>query len=145
MLAALRQAPSPLLAVISPWRGPPAIARRNRLIRVIGSVTNVPFAIAVDRAGVWLMTNLGVKAVDGTGPDGAVDEFSAASGRLITRIAAAPFRSDNPGGAITPDGDKVWATDTGFYGNRGWVAELSSRSGGLARVIGAKSGHTERS
>ena len=120
-------------------------AATGGLVRVIGSVTNVPFAITADRAGVWLMTNLGVKAVDGTGPDGAVDEFSAAPGRPMTRIAAAPFRSDNPGGAITSDGDHVWATDTNFYGYRGWVAELSTRSGGLARVIGAKSGHVERS
>ena len=91
------------------------------------------------------MTNLGVKAVDGARPDGAVDEFSAATGRLITRIATPPFRSDSPGGAITSDGDRVWATDTNFYSYRGWVAELSSGTGSLARVIGAKSGHVERS
>jgi sugar lactone lactonase YvrE len=115
------------------------------LVRVIASVPNVPFAITADGAGVWLMTNLGVKAVDGARPDGAVDEFSAATGRLITRIAAPPFRSDDPGGAITSDGDRVWATDTNFYSYRGWVAELSSGTGGLVRVIGAKSGHVERS
>ena len=105
----------------------------------------MPFAIAADQAGVWLMTNLGVKAVDGARPDGAVDEFSAATGRPITRIAAPPFRSDNPGGAITADGAGVWATDTNFYSHRGWVAELNARTGGLVRVIGARSGHLERS
>jgi len=120
-------------------------AGTGALIRVIRSVTNVPFAITADRGGVWLMTNLGVKAVDGARPDGAVDEFSAASGRLITRIAAPPFRSGNPGGAITSDGAQVWATDTSFYSYRGWVAELSPRTGALVRVIGAKSGHVERS
>jgi hypothetical protein len=120
-------------------------AATGGLIRVIASVPNVPFAITADRASVWLMTNLGVKAVDGARPDGAVDEFSAATGRLITRIATPPFRSDSPGGAITSDGDRVWATDTNFYSYRGWVAELSSGTGSLARVIGAKSGHVERS
>ena len=120
-------------------------AATGGLIRVISPVANVPFAIAADQAGVWLMTNLGVKAVDGARPDGAVDEFSAATGRPIARIAAPPFRSDNPGGAITADGAGVWATDTNFYSHRGWVAELNARTGGLVRVIGARSGHLERS
>jgi DNA-binding beta-propeller fold protein YncE len=120
-------------------------AATGGLIRVISPVANVPFAIAADQAGVWLMTNLGVKGVDGARPDGAVDEFSAATGRPIARIAGPPFRSDNPGGAITADGAGVWATDTNFYSYRGWVAELSARTGGLVRVIGARSGHLERS
>ena len=38
------------------------------LTRVIASVPNVPFAITADGTGVWLMTNLGVKAVDGARP-----------------------------------------------------------------------------
>jgi len=120
-------------------------ADTGALIRVISPVANVPFAIAADRAGVWLMTNLGVKAVDGARPDGAVDEFSAATGRPITRIAGPPFRSDNPGGAIAAAGARIWATDTNFYSYRGWVAELSARTGGLVRVIGARSGHPQRS
>ena len=66
-------------------------AATGGLVRVIASVPNVPFAITADPAGVWLMTNLGAKAVDGSRPDGAVDEFSAATGRLIRRMAAPPF------------------------------------------------------
>ena len=120
-------------------------AATGALIRVISPVANVPFAIAADQAGVWLMTNLGVKAVDGARPDGAVDEFSAVTGRPIARFAGPPFRSDNPGGAIAAEGAHIWATDTSFYSYRGWVAELSARTGGLVRVIGARSGHLERS
>ena len=120
-------------------------AATGALVRVIASVTNVPFAIAADQAGVWLMTNVGAKAVDGARPDGVVDEFSAATGQPIARIAGPPFRSGSPGGAITADGTRAWATDTNFYNYRGWVAELSARTGGLVRVIGAGSGHVERS
>ena len=76
-------------------------AATGALVRVISSVTNVPFAIAADQTGVWLMTNLGAKAVDGARADGVVDEFSAATGQPIARIAGPPFRSGNPGGAIT--------------------------------------------
>ena len=115
------------------------------LVRVISSVTNVPFAITADQAGVWVVTNLGVKAVDGARPDGAVDEFSSTTGRLIGRSTGPPFLSANPGGAITSDGTDVWATDTNFYSFRGWVAELSARTGTLMRVIGARGGHVERS
>ena len=86
------------------------------------------------------MTNLGVKAVDG-----AVDEFSAATGQPIGRIAGPPFRSGSPGGAITADGARVRTTDTNFYSYRGWVAELSAKTGGLVLVIGAWVGHLERS
>jgi DNA-binding beta-propeller fold protein YncE len=120
-------------------------AATGALVRVISSVTNVPFAIAADQTSVWLMTNLGVKAVDGARPDGVVDELSAATGQPIARMAGPPFRSGNPGGAITADGARVWATDTNFYSHRGWVAELSARTGGLVRAIGARSGHLERS
>ena len=115
------------------------------LVRVISSVTNVPFAITADQAGVWVVTNLGVKAVDGARPDGAVDEFSSTTGRLIGRSTGPPFLSANPGGAITSDGTDVWATDTNFYSFRGWVAELSARTGTLMRVVGARGGHVERS
>jgi DNA-binding beta-propeller fold protein YncE len=121
-------------------------AATGALVRVISSVTNVPFAITADQAGVWVVTNLGVKAVDGARPDGAIDEFSSATGRLIGRITGPPFRSANPGGAITSDGARVWATDTNFYSFRGWVAELGARGAGtLIRVIGARAGHVERS
>jgi hypothetical protein len=120
-------------------------ASTGALVRVISSVSNVPFAIAADQTGVWLMTNLGVKAVDGARPDGVVDEFSAATGQPIARIAGPPFRSGNPGGAITADGARIWATDTNLYSYRGWVAELSGGTGGLVRVIGARVGHLERS
>jgi len=117
-------------------------AASGGLIRVIGPVANVPFAIAADRSDVWLMTNLGAKAVDGARPDGAVDEFSAATGQPTGRLAGPPFHSDSPGGAITTDGGRVWATDTNFYTNRGWVAELG---GGPVRVIGGRDGHLQRS
>ncbi len=120
-------------------------AATGALVRVISSVTNVPFAIAADQTGVWLMTNLGVKAVDGARPDGVVDEFSAATGQPIARIAGPPFRSGNPGGAIAADGARVWVTDTNFYSYRGWVAEFNAQTGGLVRVIGAKIGHLEQS
>lgn len=53
------------------------------LIRVIPSLPNVPFAITADRDGVWLVTNVGEKAVDGTHPDGSVAELGVTSGRLI--------------------------------------------------------------
>ena len=106
----------------------------------------MPFAIAADQAGVWLMTNLGVKAVDGARPDGAVDEFSAATGRPIARIAGAAVPVGQPrAGRSRPTAPGVWATDTNFYSHRGWVAELNARTGGLVRVIGARSGHLERS
>ena len=120
-------------------------AATGALVRVISSVTNVPFAITADQTGVWLMTNLGVKAVDGARPDGVVDEFSAATGQPIAHIAGPPFRSGNPGGAIAADGARVWVTDTNFYSYRGWVAEFSAQTGGLVRVIGAKIGHLEQS
>jgi DNA-binding beta-propeller fold protein YncE len=120
-------------------------AATGALVRVISPVTNVPFAIAADQTGVWLMTNLGAKAVDGARPDGVVDEFSATTGRPIARITGPPFRSGDPGGAITADGTRIWATDTNLYSYRGWVAELSGGTGGLVRVIGAKVGHLERS
>ena len=108
-------------------------------------MTNVPFAIAADQAGVWLMTNVGAKAVDGARPHGVVDEFSAATGQPIARIAGSPFTSGNPGGAITADAGSAWATDTNFYSYRGWVAQLSAQTGGLVRIIGARGGHVERS
>jgi hypothetical protein len=92
-----------------------------------------------------VMTNLGVKAVDGARPDGAVDEFSAATGRLVGRISGTPFRSGNPGGAITDNAGRVWATDTDFSTDRGWVAELGAATGATIRVIGAGSGRLERS
>jgi hypothetical protein len=105
----------------------------------------VPFAINADRARVWVATNLGVKAVDGARPVGAVDEFSVATGRRVGRIAGPAFQSGNPGGAITDDAGRGWATDTNFYTDRGWVAELSAPTGGVVRVIGAGSGRLERS
>jgi hypothetical protein len=49
------------------------------------------------------------------------------------------------GGAIAAAGAHIWATDTNFDNYRGWVAELSARTGGLVRVIGARGGHLERS
>jgi hypothetical protein len=95
-------------------------------------VPNVPFAIAADQAGAWLVTNLGVKAVDGARPDGSVAELSAATGRLVRNIGGAPFRSSVPGGAIAAGGGAVWVTGSNFYGYRHWLAELSAATGGGA-------------
>ena len=83
-----------------------------------------------------------MKAVDGARPDGAVDEFSATSGKPIARIAEPPFQTGNPGGAITSGGGRVWVTDTNFYSYRGWVAELKAPTAAPIRVIGASSGHS---
>ncbi len=105
------------------------------LIRVIPSLPNVPFAIAADRAGAWLVTNLGVKAVDGIRPDGSVAEISGATGRLVRDIGGPPFRASVPGGAIAAAGGGVWVTGSSFYGYRGWVAEISAATGELVRVI----------
>jgi hypothetical protein len=132
------------LATRSADRASPAAASPGALVRVITAVTNVPFAIAADQTSVWLLTNLGVKAVVSR-PDGAVDEFGAATGQPVRRVAVPPFRSGSPGGAITVDGDRVWATDTNFYSNRGWVAGFSASTGALVRVIGARNGRLERS
>ncbi len=110
-------------------------AATGALIRVIASLPNVPFAITADRGGVWLVTNLGEKAVDGAGPHGSVAEFSAGTGRRIRNITGAPFGSDSPGGAIAADGGDVWVTDTNFYSDRGWVAGLSAATGALVRLI----------
>ncbi len=110
-------------------------AATGALIRVLTSFPNVPFAVTTDRGGVWLVTNRGEKAVDGTGPDGSVAELSAGSGRLIRDVSGMPFRSGNPGGAIAADGADVWLTDTNFYSQRGWVAELSAATGALVRVV----------
>ena len=110
-------------------------AATGALIRVIPSLPNVPFAIAADRAGAWLVTNLGVKAVDGSRPDGSVAELSAAAGRLVRNIGAPPFRSAVPGGAIAAGGGAVWVTGSDFYGYRHWLAELSAATGALVRVI----------
>ena len=119
-------------------------AATGALVRVITAVTNVPLAIAASPTSVWLLTNLGVKAVVAR-PDGVVDEFSAATGQPVRRIGVPPFRSGSPGGAITVDGDRVWATDTNFATNRGWVAGLSAGTGAVVRVIGARNGHVQRS
>jgi hypothetical protein len=70
--------------------------------------------------------------------------YTHSSARRIAPGASCCYQT-NPGGTITSDGDHVWATDTNFYSYRGWVAELSTRTGGLARVIGARTGHVERS
>ena len=110
-------------------------AATGALIRVIPSLPNVPFAIAADRAGAWLVTNLGVKAVDGSRPDGSVAELSAATGRLVRNIGGPPFRSAVPGGAIAAGGGAVWVTGSDFYGYRHWLAELSAATGALVRVI----------
>ena len=110
-------------------------AATGALIRVIPSLPNVPFAIAADQAGAWLVTNLGVKAVDGARPDGSVAELSAATGRLVRNIGCAPFRAAVPGGAIAAGGGAVWVTGTNFYGYRNWLAELSAATGALVRVI----------
>jgi DNA-binding beta-propeller fold protein YncE len=110
-------------------------AATGALIRVITRVPNVPFAITADGGGVWVVTNLGEKAVDGTRPDGAVAEFSAGSGRLVRYLSGVPFQPDNPGGAIAAAGGGIWVTDTNFYSHRGWVAEVSAATGRLARVI----------
>jgi DNA-binding beta-propeller fold protein YncE len=111
-------------------------AATGALIRVIRSLPNVPFAVTADRGGVWLVTNLGEKAVDGSRPEGAVAEFSAGSGQLVRYISGVPFRPDNPGGAIVADGGGIWVTDTDFYSHRGWVAELRAATGAVVRVIG---------
>jgi DNA-binding beta-propeller fold protein YncE len=110
-------------------------AATGALIRVIPSLPNVPFAIAADKAGAWLVTNLGVKAVDGSRPDGSVAELSAATGRLVRNIGGAPFRAATPGGAIAAGGGAVWVTGANFYGYRNWLAELSAATGALVRVI----------
>ena len=110
-------------------------AATGALIRVIPSLPNVPFAIAADQAGAWLVTNLGVKAVDGARPDGSVAELSAATGRLVRNIDGPPFRAAVPGGAIAAGGGAVWVTGSNFYGYRHWLAELSAATGALVRVI----------
>ena len=110
-------------------------AATGALIRVIPSLPNVPFAIAADQAGAWLVTNLGVKAVDGARPDGSVAELSAATGRLVRNIDGPPFRAAVPGGAIAAGGGAVWVTGSNFYGYRHWLAELSAATGALIRVI----------
>ena len=110
-------------------------AATGALIRVLPSLPNVPFAIAADQAGAWLVTNLGVKAVDGARPDGSVAELSAATGRLVRNIDGPPFRAAVPGGAIAAGGGAVWVTGSNFYGYRHWLAELSAATGALIRVI----------
>jgi hypothetical protein len=120
---------SALLAVI--WRGAGRGAEP-----VMGEFPRVPGVL-------WTARKLSGRR--GTSNPVAVDEFSAATGRPIARTAGPPFWSDNPGGAIAAEGAHIWATDTNFYSYRGWVAELSARTGGLVRVIGARSGHPERS
>lgn len=105
------------------------------LMRVIPSLPNVAFAITTAGAGVWLVTNVGVKAADGAGPHGSVTELSAASGSLIRNIARPPFQASSPGGAIAADGTHIWVAETDYYSAGGWVAELSALSGALVRVI----------
>jgi DNA-binding beta-propeller fold protein YncE len=109
-------------------------ASTGALVRVIPSLPNVPFAIAAEGDQAWLVVNLGEKAVDGTRPDGSVAELST-SGGLIRDISGSPFRADSPGGAIAAAGGYVWVTDTSFYSYRGWVAEISSSTGAVIRVI----------
>jgi DNA-binding beta-propeller fold protein YncE len=110
-------------------------AATGALIRVITSLPNFSFAITPDAAGVWLVTNAGVKGVGDTGPDGSVAELRAASGQLIRNISGPPFQDSSPGGAITADGNRVWAAGTYFYSTGGWVSELSAATGAMVRVI----------
>ncbi len=95
----------------------------------------MPFGIAADRDGAWLVTNLGVKAVDGNRPEGSVAELGAVSGRLIRNIGGPPFRSAIPGGEIAAGGGGIWVTGTNFYSYRPWLAEISAATGTLLRVI----------
>ena len=110
-------------------------AATGALIRVIPRLPNVPFGIAADRDGAWLVTNLGVKAVDGTRPQGSVAELGAVSGRLIRNIGGPPFRSAIPGGEIAAGGGGIWVTGISFYSYRAWLAEISAATGTLLRVI----------
>jgi len=112
-------------------------AATGALIRVITSLPNFSFAITPGGAGVWLVTNAGVKGVGDTGPEGAVAELQSGSGRLIRDIAGPPFAGSAPGGAITADGTGVWVACANFYSGGGWVAELSAVTGKLVRVISA--------
>ena len=109
-------------------------AATGALIRVIPRLPNVPFGIVAGSGGAWLLTNLGMKAVDGARPDGSVAELSAASGRL-KNIGGPPFRSAAPGGEIAAGSGGIWVTGTNFYTYRAWLAELSATTGALLRVI----------
>ena len=110
-------------------------AAAGALIRVIPRLPNVPFGIVAGAGGAWLLTNLGVKAVDGSRPDGSVAELSAASGRLVKNIGGPPFRSASPGGEIAAGSGGIWVAGTNFYTYRAWLAELSATTGTLLRVI----------
>ena len=119
-------------------------AATGALVRVISSVTNVPFAIAADQSGVWLMTNLGVKAVDELAPT-AWSTSSApppgsrcAHGRDAVPVGQPGRRDHRRRRPRLGDGHELLQLPR-------WVAELSARTGGLVRVIGARSGHLERS
>jgi DNA-binding beta-propeller fold protein YncE len=110
-------------------------ATTGALIRVITSLPNYSFATVAGGSGVWFVTNVGVKGVDGSGPAGSITDLSAATGQLVHNIAATPFATSYPGGAITAAGGHVWVADTNFYSAAGWVAELSAATGVLTRVI----------
>jgi DNA-binding beta-propeller fold protein YncE len=110
-------------------------AATGALIRVVPRLPNVPFGIAAEGDGAWLVTNLGVKAVDGSRPDGSVAELSAGSGRLVRNIGGPPFRSDAPGGEIAAGSGVIWVTDANFYSYRPWLAEISAATGTVLRVI----------
>jgi hypothetical protein len=110
-------------------------ATTGALVRVIWSLPNFAFAITPGWGGVWLVTNVGVKGVGDSGPDGSVAELGATSERLIRNISGPPFRNSSPGGAIAADGTHVWVAGTYFYRSGGWVAELNAATGARIRVV----------
>jgi len=110
-------------------------AATGALIRVIPRLPNVTFGIVAGSGGAWLVTNLGVKAVDGSRPDGSVAELSAASGRLVRNMGGPPFRSAIPGGEIAAGSGGIWVTGVNFYTYRAWLAEIDAATGALLRVI----------
>ena len=110
-------------------------ATTGALIQVITSLPKFSFAAASGGAGVWFVTNAGVKGVGDSGPEGSVAEIGATSGQLIHNISGAPFATSNPGGAITAAGTNVWVAGTNYYRAQGWAAELSTATGALARII----------
>ena len=110
-------------------------ATTGALIRVIWSLPNFAFGITPAGGGAWLVTNVGVKGVGDSGPDGSVAELRPTSGQLVRDISDQPLRSSSPGGAIAAEGTRLWVAGTYFYRSGGWVTELSATTGALVHVI----------
>jgi hypothetical protein len=112
------------------------------LIRVVALVPaayasdgdGVPYSITGDGAGVWVLTNLGIKAVDGASPAGSVAELSAATGRPVRNVAPVLVAGGNTGGSIAADGTRILVANYGLESSRGWVAGFSAATGRLLWV-----------